>query len=285
MLAGDGPAFAVNVVDQSDDDRSEQAVAPLVSCGRVRYFRTHTTGVAAARNHGVRHARTALVAFTDDDCTVEPGWLAALSEAFATSPRTALVFGNVLAAPHDPERSFVVSYRRDRSCLVRSMREKHRAEGIAGCMALRRSAWSALEGFDEMLGTGSRFRSGEEVDFAIRALQAGFFVYETDRAAVSHHGSRDRADKDRIAYDYLYGIGAVYGKHLRCRRWSVLIPLVGLAGRWALGGPVVEYGTPPSKASRLRGFVSGFFAGATSPVVRRTALFGTRPNSIRPPSP
>jgi GT2 family glycosyltransferase len=189
----------------------------------------------------VRHAQTTLVAFTDDDCTVTPGWLAALTEPFATVPRVALVFGNVLAGPHDPRTSFVVSYRRDGTQLVRSMRDKRRTEGIAGCMALRRSAWSQLAGFDEQLGTGSRFRSAEELDFVIRALQAGFFVYETDRASVSHHGARDHSTKERTGYDYLYGIGAVYGKHLKCRRGSVLIPLLGLAGRWAFGGPNVDY--------------------------------------------
>jgi glycosyltransferase involved in cell wall biosynthesis len=273
VLACDGPAFDLSIVDQSSDDRTEQAVAPFLSSGRVRYLKTRTTGVATARNLGIQSARTALVAFTDDDCTVAPGWLAALTELFVTFPRVAIVFGNVLAGPHDPETSFVVSYRREGAFLGRSLRDKHRLDGIGGCMALRRSAWAALEGFDEMLGTGSRFRSAEELDFAIRALQTGFFVYETDRAAVSHHGARDRADRERIAYDYLYGIGAVYSKHLKCRRWSVLGPLASLARRWTLGGPVVDYGTPPSRAVRLKGFLDGFLAGAASPVVAGKALY------------
>lgn len=273
VLACGGPTFALIVIDQSIDSLTEEAVRPYVSSRSVLYVRTTTTGVAAARNLGVAHARTPLVAFTDDDCVVKPGWLAELTQTFAMLPRVAIVFGNVLEGPHDPSQMFVISYHRKGVFLGRSVRDKHRIDGIAGSMAVRVSAWSSLGGFDEMLGSGSRFRSAEELDFALRALQSGYEVCETDRAAVVHHGWQDRSDKNRIAYDYLYGIGATFGKHLKCRRWSVFRPLGHLARRWMFGIPVVGYGSAPSKRARMAGFLTGFFAGMMSPVDVRQALY------------
>jgi GT2 family glycosyltransferase len=273
VVACEGPAFKLILVDQSADDRTAEAVRPWLQRAPVHYLRMDATGVSVARNLGAAHARTELVAFTDDDCTATPGWLTELTQAFATAPRIAAVFGNVLPGRYDPASSFLISYRRQGTFLARTMRDKHRIEGIGGCMAWRRSAWSELGGFDEMLGPGSRFRSGEELDLVLRALQAGFLVYETDRAAVVHHGSRERSEKARTAYAYLYGIGAVYSKHLKCRRWSVLAPLSHLARRWTFGNPVVDYGEAPPKRVRLRGFVDGFIAGAASRVETTNALY------------
>ena len=51
-------------------------------------------GPARARNLGARAARGRLLAFTDDDCRPEPGWLAALEAALAARPG-AMVGGRV----------------------------------------------------------------------------------------------------------------------------------------------------------------------------------------------
>lgn len=114
----------------------------------------------------------------------------------------------------------------------------------------------------------------------LRALAAGHWVYETERAAVVHHGFRPNEGKSALAHDYSFGIGAVYAKHLKCLRWEVIPPVLRLAWRWALRGPVVRYGTPPPRAPRLYGFLCGVFAGLRTPVDRTATLFrqaGGRP--------
>jgi len=265
--------FEVIVVDQSDDDASERAVAPYLSPARVRYIRTRSRGLGAARNVGVAAASSEWVAFIDDDCAASPDWLVELRRALDSDARVGIVFGSVTEGPHDRDAGFIPSYAPRGSYVARSLADKHHVEGIGACMALRKSAWAALGGFDAQLGAGSRFHAAEELDFVIRALEGGIWVHETDQAEVVHNGFRPNARKSTLAYEYCFGIGAVYAKHLKCGRWKVLRPLLQLATRWALGSPVVRYGKPPDKTSRLRGFLDGAVVGYRTPVNREAVLY------------
>ncbi len=267
------PGFEVIVVDQSDNDISERAVAPYLRPDRVQYLRTQSRGLGAARNAGVAAARGEWVAFTDDDCAARPNWLPELRRALDFDARIGVVFGCVTAAPHDPDAGFIPSYAPEGSFVARSLAEKHRVEGIGACMALRKSVWTALGGFDSELGAGSRFHSAEELDFVIRALESGYWIHETGEAEVIHMGFRPNARKSSLAYEYCFGIGAVYAKQLKCGRWQVLRPLLQLARRWAFRNPVVSYGRPPGKTPRLRGFLDGALAGWRTPVDRHSALY------------
>jgi glycosyltransferase involved in cell wall biosynthesis len=267
-----GASVELIIVDQSDNDATECAVAPYLHA-RVRYIRTTSRGLGVARNVGVAAARGEWIAFTDDDCTVGPDWLGELLRGFDVDARVGVVLGNVIEGPHDRDAVFIPSYVRNGSFLARSMADKHNVEGIGACMALRKSVWASLGGFDPLLGAGSRFHSGEELDFVIRALGAGYWVYETARAEVVHKGFRPNACKSAVAYEYCFGIGAVYLKHLKCGRWEVLLPLLQLAFRWALGNPVVHYGTPPDRIPRLQGFFYGAVAGCRARVDRAAVLY------------
>jgi len=268
------------IVDQSSDDASEVAVAPYLRFPRIRYHKAQSRGLGAARNAGMTLATSELVAFTDDDCTVQSQWFTELQRAFDVDSRISIVFGNVLEGHHDRAAGFIPSYVRKGSYVARSLSQKHHVEGIGACMALRKSAWAALGGFDPALGAGSRFHAAEELDFVMRALQAGHWVYETQRAEVVHNGFRPNERKAALAHDYCFGIGAVYAKHLKCLRWDVLLPASRLAWRWAAGSPLVHYGTPPPRLPRLRGFLGGVLAGLGTPVDRTAILF--RPAGGRP---
>jgi glycosyltransferase involved in cell wall biosynthesis len=261
------------IVDQSDDDATERKVAPYLHLAHVRYIRTASRGLGMARNVGVAAARGERIAFTDDDCTAGQDWLGELCRGFDIDARVGVVLGNVIEGPHDRDAVFVPSYVRKGSFLARSIADKHNVEGIGACMALRKSAWVSLGGFDPLLGAGSRFQSAEELDFVIRALESGHWVYETSRAEVVHAGFRPNARKSVLAYEYCFGIGAVYMKHLKCGRWKVLLPLVQLAFRWVLRNPVVSYGTPPARMPRLQGFLYGAVAGWRTPVDRVAVRF------------
>jgi GT2 family glycosyltransferase len=206
---------------------------------------------------------------TDDDREVTPDWLRRIADAFPADPRIGIVFGNVLAGPHDRTQGFIPAYQRREPFLAKSIRDKHRIEGIGASMAIRRTAWEALNGFDENFGAGGRFGSAEELEFTVRALVSGFAVYAEPAAAVVHHGFRTWESGRELISGYLYGIGAMFAKLLKLGHWSILYLMFQLASRWAFQGPVVDLGRKPPRLLRLSAFVRGFLAGLAFPIDRR----------------
>lgn len=275
ILASDYPGFELHVIDQSTDDETETALVPFKSDPRFYYRRSTTVGLARARNIGFSLARPGIVAMTDDDCVVSPDWLHSMAAAFDSSSRIAVVHGNVLAAPHDPMKGFISSYVRKEPFVARGVQDKARVEGIGACMGVRTDAWSALSGFDEMLGAGAGFLSADDTDFVMRALLAGYEVSETPAVTVVHHGFRTWAEGRDLIVGYLFGIGAMMAKHIRCGHWSVRHVLGALAYRWAFDKPVVEFGFKPGRSLRMSGFTRGFLAGSFAPIDRRTSQFAS----------
>src|SRR6516225_4946999 len=75
--------FEVIVVD---DGSSPPYPAELALAARI--VRGAGRGPARARNLGAREARGEIVAFTDDDVSIEPGWVDALLGYFDAHPAT-----------------------------------------------------------------------------------------------------------------------------------------------------------------------------------------------------
>ena len=272
IMANDHPDFEVVVIDQSTDDESESALTEWRSDPRFHYLRSANVGLARARNIGFRQARAPIVAMTDDDCRVPADWLRRSVEAFDENT-VGIVFGNVEAAPHDRAKGFISAYHRKTPFVARGIHDKPKAEGIGACMGVRTTTWAALEGFDEMLGAGSKFKSADDTDFAIRALLSGYEIYETPEVHVVHHGFRTWGEGTVLIRGYLFGIGAMLAKHMRCGHWSVLHVVRALARRWMFERPIVEFGFTPPRSLRLAGFVQGFIAGGVAPIDRETAKF------------
>ena len=90
------PTFEVLLIDGSLDDRTAEVFRRIVGDdSRFRYISELRPGLSLARNIGMSQAKTDLVAFTDDDCRVDPLWLRSLAVGFARDPKVACVTGMV----------------------------------------------------------------------------------------------------------------------------------------------------------------------------------------------
>ena len=83
------------VVDDGGADDAA-AVVSEVRDPRVRWTRIEPRGVCAARNHALDMAHGSLVAYLDDDNTLDPGWLKAVAWVFETRPECSVLYGSVL---------------------------------------------------------------------------------------------------------------------------------------------------------------------------------------------
>lgn len=180
------PDQVVVVVDGSADDTMEA----LKARGDVTVVTSPGVGAAGARNAGWRLVDSDIVAFIDDDCRAEPGWLAGLLEGFRT-PDVGLVQGTTLpdgdVGPYDRTVRVVaetglyescnIAYRRDALAQVGGLRED-----FGRSFAQRRG--------DPASGGGSGF--GEDTDLAWRVLRSGWRSEFASGAVVRHavfHGT------------------------------------------------------------------------------------------------
>lgn len=275
ILANTGCEFELIIIDQSSDERCAQAVAPYIGDARIRYVRSTQVGLGNARNAGLRLAKAEAVAFTDDDVVVPPTWLAATQRIFRERPRVAVAFFNVSAAEHDRSKGFIPAYERQGSVEVTTVLGKCAARGIGAGLCVRRHAVLDLGGFDGMLGAGGVFSSCEDGDVALRALLAGWHIFETDEVTVVHDGFRTWAEGKELTKRDWYGIGAAYAKPIKAGRLdaSVVVLYEGVARAilhpWS---PVLRL-KPPHGLKRGAYFWWGFVAGLRTPVEKSTILF------------
>jgi GT2 family glycosyltransferase len=274
ILDNDHPDFEVIVVDQSRDELTRTSLEPFLGDRRLRYVHSDTRGRSAGENAAIREACGALVVMTDDDCMVPPDWLRQFETAFAVNDRIGVVFGNVLPAAHDRASGCIPAYIRKTPFLARGIRDKSRVQGIGACMGLRRGVWESLGGFDEMLGSGARFRAGEDGDLAVRTLLAGHWIYETPAIQVTHYGLRKWAQLPDLIESYWFGTGALLAKPVRMGQAWVIPLLLRLATRWVFGNSMVgESLGGRGRFRKLRAFGRGLMAGVGCKVNKQTGLY------------
>lgn len=93
--------YEIIVVDDGSKDHTPEIIATfqknLANPALLRYIRhKKNKGLAAARNTGVANAKAAIIAFTDDDCIVNPDWLNAIYRYHMRYEDAAAIGGLVL---------------------------------------------------------------------------------------------------------------------------------------------------------------------------------------------
>lgn len=235
------------IVDNAPaDDQTRDLVTEFArSDSRFQYTREPLPGLSRARNHGLATAKFDLVAFTDDDITVDSGWPAALAAGFLSDPDAVCVTGLVVpsALNTGAERYFDSRYAWGEAFNARRYdMGTHRAAsrlypftaGIFGTganFAVRRQAALDLGSFDVLLGAGGLGRGGEDLDMFLRLVLAGGRICYIPSALVWHQHRSDTGALAEQIYSYGYGLGAYLAKHLLNRNFSVSFLMRGFTGK------------------------------------------------------
>ncbi len=156
IFAQDYSPFEVILVDDGSTDET----ATIASCyPGVRYFYQANQGPATARNNGVAMARGEFLTFADSDDTCTPN-------------RLQVQVGYLLA---HPDAGYVLSHQRDflepgaiaPAWLSPELMLSGQPCWGTGSLMVRRDLFSQVGGFDP------RFLTGEDIDWFVRAKDAG----------------------------------------------------------------------------------------------------------------
>jgi glycosyltransferase involved in cell wall biosynthesis len=212
--------FEVILVDQNPDDR----LLPVLQGHpglQIRHLRSGR-GLSRGRNVGLAVAKGDLICFPDDDCWYPPDLLAVVAAWFADHPEHGVLFtclrdaDDIPVGPNWPKRACA------------GTKDNIWEIGLAACGFLRRGVTEAIGLLNENIGVGSdtKYQSGEETDYYLRALAKGFRVWFEPSITV-HHPNLHVPDRLRQR-TYPFALGAGYVMRVHGYSW------------WALTGEIIR---------------------------------------------
>jgi GT2 family glycosyltransferase len=273
-----------------DNDPSSNLTAPAVAdFPEARYLAEPRVGLSAARNTGIRNSKNEIIAFTDDDVIVHPGWIGAILRGFE-DPGIIALTGAVLPAELATEAQ--LAFQNEAFAWELGFEGYEALDfdsnfvqntthlgvpvwrmGAGANMAFRREAFDRVGVFDERLGAGTSGCS-EDSELWYRLLVEGYRCRYDPSAVVSHFHRSDWEGLSHQTYGYMRGhVAALLFQFDRYKHWGNVKRAFGLLPLYftklALRAVIERLARflvnsdadQPSLASPLRQKIRGMVAG------------------------
>ena len=189
-------------------------LAEIAAFPGVHLVEEPVPGPGPARNRGAARAGGPILAFTDSDCTVAPGWLEAILARFAADPGLAVLGGDIrmtVANPGDPSpaEAFECVYAYDQRGYIERL-----GFSVTANLAMRQAVFAAV-------GPFGGIDVAEDSDWCARARAQGFAIRYAPEMLVLHPARRSMAEL-RAKWDRVTG-----------HRYAGRRPGAAGAARWA----------------------------------------------------
>lgn len=237
--------FELIIVDQNSHTLLQEMVEKYVGVIDIKYIRSDVKGLSYNRNIGLRYCVGEIVGFPDDDCCYDKQVLENVANMLSCQP-----YMFVATEMKDPRNDYVWLKRID-SFIFRREIYKY----CLSCNIFVRR--NPLTFFDEKLGVGAFWGSGEESDYLWSVLgkeDIGVFLKD---ACIYHF--YNKSFNVHRAYSYGLGFGALFKKEIVYRKNYGYLSLYVYHLFRTIGGLIVKkhrlfyYHT-------LRGRIKGFLS-------------------------
>jgi len=191
------------VIDNNSRDSTRQVVEHFIATTALplKYVFEPKPGLSNARNTGIEYAHGSVIAFTDDDVTVEKHWLANLYQAFQKFDCIA-IGGRIFPVWPGSKPSWFQergAFATPKAIVYFDLGDKvcvPDSHPYGANMAFRREAFAKYGTFRVDLGrVANSLMGGEDIEFFERLKRSGESVLYIPDVVVHHPVTNDRLEK------------------------------------------------------------------------------------------
>lgn len=206
--------FELIIVDQNADDSIKHIIEPYQNNFCIKHVRIKEKGLSLARNVGLKYAVGSIIAFPDDDCAYSEGILRYINDFFINNREVDFLTFR-LRDKKTEEDANLKWYDKD---VIITYYNIFRTV-ISPSIFIRVKKIDDIY-FDEKLGVGRKYGSGEESDMIFELLHKGYKGMFLNNFIVYHPNKKEPLNK---IYSYGLGYGATLKKHVKLRNGRKLI--------------------------------------------------------------
>jgi len=244
--------FELIVVDQNECDKVKSIVENYTDKIDVKYIKSYKKGLSYNRNVGIENAKGQIIAFPDDDCEYESNILQTVVDFFENNREYKIFSCKTM------DKNKVDSFKKmaDGVCDITSTNVLDTITSITFFVSFEDKNYTL---FDEKLGVGGEFGSGEEIDYILDLLNRGFRGKYFGDNIVYHPAKKHSKSKEKFKRDYNYGrgFGALCKKEIVYRKNRKFIKVMLSKLTRNIGGLILSSNRDYHSAT-IKGRISGF---------------------------
>lgn len=207
IVSSDFKDFEIILVDQNKHGDISSKISSDIKYKDIRCLNSTMTGLSKGRNSGITHSHGEWLLFFDDDAIMPADVLGKIAMTLNENKGIPLIFyGNVLTT--DTNKPYLA-----KAALAGDSIGLFNFDSVCSiALIFNRKIFDDVGLFDESLGAGVEFGSGEESDVILRTLRKGFEIKRLNDFTVYHPSPAVSDLQKRISYGM--GTGAIYKKHI-----------------------------------------------------------------------
>lgn len=244
--------FELIVIDQNDNNKVEEIVSKYKNDIVVKYIKSDKIGLSYNRNIGIKMAKGQIIAFPDDDCVYEDDTLEKVIKFFEGNADYRIYSCKTMDA--NKVDAFKKMY--DGTCEISSINVLDTITSITFFVHFKEQDYTL---FDEKLGVGGPFGSGEEIDYILDLLSKGYKGRYFGDDIIYHPAKKHSKSKEKYQRDFNYGrgFGALCKKQIVYRKDYKFLKVMTSKLIRNVGGLVLSSSKDYHSAT-IKGRINGF---------------------------
>lgn len=249
--------FELIIVDQNENHILRNIIDSYKDNFYINHIRIREKGLSLARNVGIKYATGDIIAFPDDDCTYSEGILSFIVDFFKENEK----FNFLTFRLRDKESGEDANLKWYDYNVEINYKNIFRTVISPSIFIKIKSRDDVF--FDENLGVGRKFGSGEETDMILELLHRGYKGMFLNDYIVYHPNKIEPIEK---IYSYGLGYGATIKKQVKLRdgsgfvlnylvKDSLLKPIVGMIINFVIFNKYKADSYRKRMISRIKGYL------------------------------